>query len=455
MGFASKKTGGLTGWLKATEVYREHRVLAMAFLGFAAGLPFGLTGATLFVWLRREGIDISTIGLFSLLGAPYGLKFLWAPLLDRLPFPGLTERFGRRRGWLLVFQIGLILAIALLGTLDPASQIAWIAATGFAISCLSASQDIMIDAYRIEALEERQMAAGTALYVGGYRLGYVLVAGAAALYMADIVGWSGAYYAMAAMMLVGVVTVLSNPEPELPVTDDAAQTEREVEDFLRQRPHLRDRTATVIAWIYVSVVAPFAEFMKRPGWLTVLLFILLYKVGDQMVSIMTSTFLVDLEFTNREIANINKVYGFVAQMAGLVAGGVLLAKSRLIPSLWIVGILQLLSNLVFSVQALAGHDLVMLAVTVGFENFATGMGTVIFIAYLSSLCNIAYTATQYALLSSLMAETRVYLTSVSGYAVEWFGWFNYFLFTAAAALPGLFCLWLLARSMARETSRAG
>jgi len=428
-------------------------MVTMLALGISSGLPFALTSGTLFVWLRRQGVDISTIGLFGLLGTPYALKFLWAPLLDRLPFPGLTRAFGRRRGWLLVTQAGLIGSVVLLGLSDPGTGPGKTAFFAFLVTVFSASQDIVIDAFRIESLKEREQAAGAAMLVGGWRIGWGLVGGAAALWLTDTLSWQGVYMVMAGALLIGPVAVLLSPEPALPKADDAAETQAGIERYLETRPHLEKHLSEIVGWLYASVVAPFADFMKRPGWQTIILFILFFKIGDALVSIMTSPFLVDIGFSNIEIANINKLYGLSALLVGLAIGGVLLNRVGMMASLWICGILQLLSNFVFAVQAGAGHDTALLALTIGFENLASGMGMSVFVAYLSSLCNIAYTATQYALLSSLFAATRTWLTSWAGFIVEAVDWTWFFLITGAAALPGLVLLWLLTRQYRPLTSK--
>ena len=437
-------TGSLRAWLDASAVYRDPRVVAVGFLGFSSGLPLALTFGTLTLWLAELGIDKTTIGLFALAGTPYTLKFLWAPLVDRVPLPWLTRRLGRRRGWMLATQVALAVAILLLGHSDPAAAPTATALLALAVAFCSATQDIAIDAYRVEALDERRYGAGAATVVLGYRIG-MLASGAGALYAASFSDWAAAYALMAALMGVGMLTVLLNPEP--PVADSAearAQAAR-FRRLLDARPDLRGRAGRALAWLHAAVVAPFAEFLARPGWLAVLAFILLYKFGDALAGVMGNPFYVELGFSKIEIANVTKAFGLAATILGGFAGGLLVSRLGILRSLWICGLLQMASNLMFVVQALAGHDLGVLTLTIGLENLAGGMGTAAFVAYLSSLCNLAFTATQYALLSSLAAFGRTLLSSSGGWLADRVDWVSFFLLTTLAALPGLLLLWWMTR----------
>jgi len=280
--------------------------------------------------------------------------------------------------------------------------------------------------------------------VFGYRVA-MLVSSAGALYLAEFFGWQVTYLVMAALVLVGVVTVLANPEPAQARSADLDGRERRMADWRAARPHLAPAAADVLGFLYVAVLAPFAEFMGRRGWIGVLLFVVFYKFGDSLAGVMTTPFLLKIGFSKPEIANVVKLYGFVATFVGLALGGWLMNAAGMIRSLWIAGILQLASNFMFAVQALAGHDIGLLALTISFENLAGGMGTAVFVAYLSALCNRAYTATQYALVSSFMATARTWLVSSAGFMADELGWFWFFAATAGAALPGLILLWWLAR----------
>jgi len=411
-------------WLAALAVYRDRRIAIIFFLGFSSGLPLALTLGTLAIWLSRSGVDKTTIGLFSAVTFPYFFKFVWAPLIDHIRLPGLTRWLGRRRGWAVLTQLALMAAIVAMGGVDPADNPGLLAIFALAVAFCSASQDVVIDAYRVEILEEKKLGAGAASVVFGYRVG-LLASGAGALYLAGSIDWSLVYIVMAALVVVGIVTILLAPEPAGP-----ART---------------DKTRTLIIWLREAVIAPFAEFATRPAWVVVLLFVVFYKFGDSLAGAMTGPFMVELGFSNAEIANVGKIYGFGATMLGLAIGGVLIARLGIIGSLWVCGFLQLASNLLFAVQASVGYDTAFLALTIGAENLAGGMGTAAFVAYLSSLCNVSYTATQYALLSALMAGARTFLSTPSGWFADELGWLAFFVMTAGAAVPGLLLLaWLSA-----------
>jgi PAT family beta-lactamase induction signal transducer AmpG len=423
----------MTGWLAAARVYLEPRVLLVMALGFASGLPLLLTLSTLSIWLAEEGVSKTTIGLFALVGTPYTFKFLWAPLIDRVRLPGLTALLGRRRGWGVLIQFLLAGAIVALGATDPSAD-PW--ATAFCavlVAFLSASQDIVLDALRIELLEERQQGAGAAIYVMGYRLG-MLAAGAGALFLAEALPWFWVHVAMAALLAVGVVAVLCSPEP----ADVAAPKGR-----------------GFAAWLYEAVVAPFADFMRRRGWLAILAFVALYKFGDSLAGVMANPFYLEMGFSKAEIAGVSKIFGLWATLIGGALGGLIVARLGVLPSLFICGLLQMFSNLLFAAQALVGHDLAMLTLVIAVENVAGGMGTAAFVAYLSGLCNVAYTATQYALFSAFMSFARTVLSSPGGALAEQLGWVWFFGLTTLAAIPGLLLLaWLGARGFRPREARA-
>lgn len=447
-------------WLKATAVYREPRVIAILLLGFSSGVPLALTAGTLAIWMTEVGVDLTTIGLFAVVATPYSLKFLWAPIIDRVPLPWLTRRFGRRRGWLLLTQFGLIGAIFMLGGSDPVSAPLNTALAAFLVAFVSASQDIVVDAFRIDSLEERQLGAGAAMYVFGYRFA-MLVSGAGALLVATHMTWASTYTVMACLILVGVLTTLMSREPDLRTSTFSSSLTALSNRALDRLGVVSGGLRKAAVWLVDAVINPFAEFMSRPGWMVILLFVVFFKFGDTLAGTMTNPFLVQIGFTKVEIAEIAKAFGFGATIAGLFIGGALINGAGIIRSLWITGILQLVSNLMFAVQAAAGANLSLLAATIGFENLASGMGTAVFIAYLSSLCNISYTATQFALLTSFMAVARTWLSAPSGWLVEhvdWasaayglFGtlsgsvaeqinWIGFFLLTTVAAIPGLILL---------------
>lgn len=429
----------MESWLGASRVYLEPRVIAVLFLGFSSGLPLLLTLSTLTFWLAEAQVDKAQIGLFALAGLPYTWKFLWSPVMDRVRLPVLGSLLGRRRGWLLLVQLLLMLAILGLGACDPQHDLGRMAAFAVLVAFLSASQDIVVDAYRVELLEERQQGAGAAVVVIGYRIA-MLVSGAGALVIAEHVGWFWAYAAMAACMAIGTITVLLSPEPR--GSDMAAAG---------SRSRLAD-------WMRQAVVEPFADFFRRNGIATallILLFIMLYKLGDALLGTMTNPFYVELGFTKTEVATIVKGYGLIATLVGGFLGGIVVNRRGVIQGLWICGLIQMLSNLVFVAQAWVGRDLSMLTFTISAENLAGGMGTAAFVAYLSSLCNLSYTATQYALLSSFMAQARTTLAAGGGYLADATSWVGFFVLTTLAAVPGLLLLLWLQRRLERAPATLG
>lgn len=438
----------IDGRLRALGVYAEPRVAALLFFGFSSGLPLALTGNILFAWLTEEGISLGTIGLFAAVGTPYAIKFLWAPVIDRMPLGPLSRRLGRRRAWMLVTQVTLIALIAGMAAVDPKTHLHLTAILAVAVAFTSASQDVVIDAFRVESLEERQLAAGSAMYVFGYRFALQLVVGAGALYLATFVGWPVTYAIMAGLIVVGIIATLVNPEPREVETADYRERRQAIDNWRRAHPGLGPTAGNLAGFLYTGVVAPFLEFISRPGWLIILLFVVFYKFGDSLAGAMTNPFLLMIGFSKIDIANIVKGYGLVATLAGLALGGWMMNAIGLYRSLWICGVLQLVSNFMFAVQAMVGADLLMLAATIGFENLAGGMGTAVFVAYLSSLCNLAYTATQYALVSSFMAAARTWLVSGGGVLAESVGWIEFFVLTAFAAVPGLILLALLTHYVA-------
>ncbi|GAB4362351.1 MAG: MFS transporter [Kiloniellaceae bacterium] len=421
---AAGAASGRRGWLRAFAVYGDPRIVIIFFMGFASGLPLLLTLSTLSYWLAKVGVDKTSIGLFALVGVPYSIKFLWAPVIDQVRLPVLARLLGHRRSWALVTQALLIVAILALGCTDPASNPWATAAAAFAVAFCSASQDIVIDAYRIEILNDDEQGAGAASTQFGYRVG-ILVAGAGALALSDYVSWFWVFAVLAALVLVGSITVLLSPEPRRDDRQQAASSD------------IRERLQT-------AVVGPLADFVQRRGWLVILLFALLYKFGDAIGGVMANPFYVELGFTGTEIGSITKVLGLFATLAGVFVGGAMVARYGILWALVIGGILQALTNLLFAVQAMVGHDLVMLSVTISADNFTGGLGSAAFVAYLSSLCNSAFTGTQYALLTSLMAFGRTVLSSGGGWLADQVDWVSFFILTTGLAIPGLLLLaWLL------------
>jgi PAT family beta-lactamase induction signal transducer AmpG len=419
----------------AFKLYLTRKILVIALLGFASGLPLALTASTLTVWLAESGVSKAAIGLFAAIGVPYTLKFLWSPLMDHVPVPVLSRLLGRRRAWIVLTQMALMVSLLGLGLSNPTEHAGITAIWALVVAICSASQDIVIDAYRVEYLAPEEQGHGAAAVQFGYRIG-MLVAGAGALVMAELYGWFFAYLVMTVLMLVGVFTVLWAGEPK------RAVKKTEYSGF--------------ITWAKEAVVSPFANFMQHQGWLMILLFVVLFKFGDALAGMMTGPFLIDIGFSKTEIAAIVKTYGLVATLLGVFLGGVLVARMGMMRALFFCAILQMASNLMFVLQAKVGYSVPLLGVTISVENLASGMGSAAFVAYLSSLCNVQYTATQYALLSSLAATGRTLLSSTSGFVVEALGWALFFVFSTVAAVPGIVLLVWLAKTlgMSGKKSRA-
>ncbi len=419
--------------MNALKLYLHPRILTIFFLGFSSGLPLALTASTLGIWLAESGISKTSIGLFAVVATPYTLKFLWSPFMDAAGFPGFSRLLGFRRGWLMATQLALVCSMMLLGLADPLQGAWFTASMALLVAVFSASQDIVIDAYRVEILAPEQQGAGAAAIVLGYRFG-MIASSAGALYLAAFFGWIFAYWTMASLMGIGIVTTLLISEPT--VIRDA-----------------QDTHGSPMLWLQKHVVAPFADFMTRPHWLPILLFILLYKLADAFMGVMTSPFLIDIGFAKEQIATILKIYGVIATIAGSFIGGSLVFRLGAMRSLFLCGIAHMLTNLMFVMQARLGADTQFLALSITLENVSGGMGTAAFVAYISNLCSLRFTATQYALLSSFAALGRTWLSAPAGWFAEILGWEAFFLFATALALPGLTVLWWLglkARSLPGE-----
>jgi len=425
-------------WRDAFAVYLQRRVLIVLLLGFSSGLPLALSGSTLLVWMRESGVDLGTIGLFALVGTPYTLKFLWAPLVDALHVPLFTRRFGRRRGWLLFSQMLLIAAILLLALTDPARSPLFVALGALLVAATSSTQDIVVDAFRVESLPESEQAAGMASYVAAYRIG-MLVSTAGALFIvsgfestgiARNAAWMWGYAVMAAMVLIGTVTALAATEPEQSVRAEEATG-----------------AETAFARVLHAAIGAFSEFLSRRDAWAALVFVVLFKFTDAFSGTMTAPFVIDLGFSRNDYAAIVKGVGLAATLIGGFAGGFVARRYSLAASLWTGGMLQAVANLSFSWLALSGVNEWALAFAISAENFTSAIGTVIFVAYLSALCrNPLHTATQYALLTALAAVGRTYLSSGAGYVAKATGWPLFFAICVLVAIPSLILLtWLQRR----------
>ncbi|MBF0467862.1 MAG: AmpG family muropeptide MFS transporter [Desulfamplus sp.] len=384
----------------------SRKMIVALIMGFSCGVPLLLTISVLQAWMKKEGVDLTMIGIFSLVGIPYTLKFLWAPVFDRFTLPFL----GRRKGWLVVSQILLIIAIMVLGLTSPSKSPWMVAFAAFVVTFLSASQDIVVDAYRREDLSDEELGLGSSMYIYGYRAGMLLASGGG-LILADHISFSMVYLIMGLCLVPGLVAVILTPEP-VSVTGQPAT-------------------------IAQAVVEPLREYFSREGAILILLFILFYKIGDTMASAMTTPFYLDTGFTMTEIGTVVKIFGFWATLAGTFGGGILMLKLGINKSLWMFGILQALSTACFAWLAVVGHNIVLLSGVIAFENITSGMGTAAYVAFMASMTDRRFTATQYALLSSLMGIPRVIAAAPTGFIAGHAGWAGFFIVCTLIAIPGI------------------
>ncbi len=432
---------------RAFAVFLDPRVLIILLLGFSSGLPLALSGSTLLLWMKDVGVDLGTIGLFALVGVPYTIKFLWAPIVDAFQVPVLSRALGHRRGWLVLSQILLMAAILLLGFQDPLKAPLMVALAALIVATASATQDIVIDAFRVEYLPTDAQAAGMAYFVAAYRIGMLVsTAGAVALVayleyrsVDRSLVWGYGYAAMAALVVIGMAAALMAEEPP-------SEKQREA----HAEAH-GERTGNPLARFFRAAYDAFADFLSKKDALLILLFVVLYKLTDTFAGVMTGPFVLAIGFDKASYAAIIKGVGLIAALAGGFAGGVLARAMPLSRALLVAGVLQAVANFTFSWQAWLGVNHAALALTISTENFTSAIGTVVFIAYLSALCTSpAHTATQFALLTALASFGRTTLASITGFVAAATGWVVFFMLCAAAAIPGLLILWILVERGAFE-----
>jgi len=432
------------GWSDAIAVYFKPRVLIVILLGFSSGLPLALSGATLAIWMTESGVNLRTIGLYALVGLPYTLKFLWAPLVDALDIPVLSRALGRRRGWLVFSQLLLAGAIVFLAVQNPAVSLWPVALGAVMVATASATQDIVIDAFRVESLQTSEQAAGMAGYVAAYRIG-MLASGAGVIALTawlEHIGvsrdtvWMWGFIAAAALMGVGIFATLMATEPAAPT-------------------NVVDKTRDPISRVAITAFGAFKEFLTRPEAIVVLLFVVLFKFCDAFAGVLTGPFVIDIGFDKATYAAVVKGVGLAAALVGGFAGGMVARALPLSTSLWVGGILQAISNLAFAWLALIGPHVPALTIAVILENFTGAIGTVIFVAYLSALCGVrAHTATQFALLTALAAVGRTTLSSSGGFVAESTGWFWFFVVSVLLSIPSFLLLaWLQIRGHFRELDK--
>ena len=447
-------------WLQSAKIYLEKRVATLFFLGFSAGLPILLVFSTLSFWLREAGVSRASIGYFSWIALAYAFKWIWAPFVDRLSIPILTNALGRRRSWLLLSQISIVLALVGMAMSDPQINLSLFVIFAMIVAYSSATQDIVIDAYRIESAPEKFQAAMAAAYMTGYRLAMIM-AGAGSLAIAAWVSpsdayqlgaWSFSYFVMAGCMSVGIITTFICHEPEY--HDKQKIKLKQIENKLEHQ-HVPRIFSRFIAWLDIAIVAPFADFFKRYGKqsLLILLLIATYRISDIVMGIMANPFYVDMGYTKGEVAAISKVFGVIMTLIGAGLGGILLTRYSTYSILFLGALLVVITNLIFAVLAILGKDLVLLTVIISMDNISAGIATTAFITYISKLTNIEFSATQYALLSSMMLLFPKFIAGFSGVYVDGFGYVNFFISSALIGVPVLGLIVLLKQVIKEDSSR--
>lgn len=444
-------------WLEALSVYKEKKVLAMLFLGFSAGLPLLLVFGTLSYWLRKEGIDRTTIGYISWVALLYGFKFVWAPFIDRLKIPLLGYILGQRRSWILLAQTGVIVGLLAIANTNPNEQLHLLVWFALLVAFSSATQDISIDAWRIEAVPVNKQGAMAGTYQLGYRVG-MLLAGAGAFFIAGSFSWNIAYAIMACAMLIGVLTTLVISEPKKHITQETWRNEERVINFLQGSTHLPLVLRKLFAWILGAVVCPFVDFFARNGVaaaLVILTFISMFRMSDIAMGVMSGPFYADMQYTEHQIAWASKTFGLFVTIFGALLGGVLVMRYGVMRMLIISAFLVALTNLIFAWLATQEPTMLPLIMVISADNLSGGIAGTSFIAYLSSLTNRAYTATQYALFSSLMVFFPKLIGGFSGKVVDSFGYIDFFIYAAFLGVPAiLLSIFLWYRHNRKESSNA-
>lgn len=414
----------------------DRRILAIFFLGISSGLPFLLTLSTLSFWLTQSGVSKTAIGMFVVVTIPYTFKFLWGPLVDRWNLPILANLLGKRRSWALMAQIFLVLALIGLGSTSPHENLLLTALMAFLVALSSACQDIVVEAYRIEIIDEDQYGVAASSTYLGYRIG-MLISGYGALYLSTFLSWSDVYNIMAFFVVLGMITVFFAPRTRIMVASASPHPK------LKKEISSSDISARFFNWLKSTFWPPLRELIQTYDWRVVLAFIFFYKVGDTVLNVMSTPFLIEIGYSTLEIANVAKLFGISAMIFGGFLGGFFLTRFGIFASLILCAALQILSSLMFLVQALVGYNLGVLTITIGVENFTCGLGAAAYIAYLSSMCSAPNTATHFALLSSFGSLARIVLSIAAGWLADQMSWSQFYLFTALASVP---CMMLLAHS---------
>jgi PAT family beta-lactamase induction signal transducer AmpG len=443
-------------WLDAIKAYWRPRVRGMLFLGFSAGLPYMLVFATLSRWLREAGIERSTIGFLSWVMLAYAFKWVWSPAVDRLPIPIITRWLGQRRSWMLLAQLTIITSLASTAFSDPQYNLTRLILFSLITAFASATQDIAIDAYRIEAVGEELQASMAATYMIGYRLA-MIASFAGAFYVASFFdinestywhpSWTMAYLTMAAMMIIGVITTFVISEPEVAADSGTLKRENRTREYIEQFKELPGFIRKVLEWVFNAIISPFLDFFIRYRWhaLLILLLIGTYRISDIVLGVISNVFYTDMGFTKKEVANIANIYGTIMTLTGAGLGGVLMVRYGVMKILFLGALLSAATNILFSFMSAVGKSLILLTLVISADNLSAGIATAAFIAYLSSLTNISYTATQYALFSSIMVLLPKFIGGFSGVMVDNIGYGKFFTATAVMGMPVLILIILAAK----------
>jgi MFS transporter, PAT family, beta-lactamase induction signal transducer AmpG len=418
-------------------VYLQKRLIVMALFGFSCGIPYFLTASTLAIWLKELGYDYTTIGFFAIATLPYSLRFVWAPLIDRLPLALLTRTFGRRRAWLLLSQFALMICLVCFFFLGPSMELALL--TTFC----AATQETTFLTYQMETLPKSQYGPGDAIGIMGARMG-MLMGGAGAIYLSTMMSWGVVYIIMAACVLVGVLTTLYIDEPSPIVSKETLEQEKRISEYLHSHPNIHSHFATLLSWLYAAVVCPFLDFMKQRGWLAALGIMFLYKFGANIIGSMPNMMYLELGFSKEEIAEATKLFGMVTSILGGLVGGVLITRVGFLRGLLYFGILHMLATFMYIITYYAGHDMAVLYAAVALEHFTQGLRTAALFAYQLTLSNPIYAATQLALLTSLVNFGRTSISSFSGLLVMHLGWVHFYNLAIVASIPALLiCVYLM------------
>lgn len=428
--------------------YADPRLLIIGILGFACGTPLLLTSSTLSIWLKEYGFDNTTIGFFGVLSLPYSLRFLWAPMVDRMPLPYLTKKFGRRRSWLLFSQAIMILVLGAFSFIDIKQDLMFLSILSMILAFTSATHWTAMIAYQVENFQQRQYGPVEGMTNLGYRLGMV-ASSAGALYIAHLASWEMAYSMMGFFILMGFLVTLYVDEPKPIKNEQALLQEKKAEEYLKKHQSLNPIVANTLSWLYAAVICPFINFMTQKNWFIILILMFLYKAGDNFIGSMSNVFYLELGFSKIEIANASKLFGMMAAIVGSIIGGGLIARWGFLKSLYINAILHMFATGMYIIMAYVGNDTSMLYTSIAIEHITGGMRTTALLSYQLKICTPSYAATQLALMASVVSLGRTFMAPISGVLVTFMGWKLFFTFAVLASLPAI----LLVRYLSTKQDR--